>query len=239
MIGISKLYCGTVEPSDALALRPPLGPPPLPPASVFQGQEAGGGLEHHPAMQPQMRSLLRPGQKPGLRKRADHRRGQSAHRRPFRLRLAGHALFRRRAPHAPGPAGTGRLRRGKGDAGGDLHQRHPHHAGDGPHPQGHRPVLCRDQHRRHGRDSRPVPGRQRRLCRRHGGHSQHPGGRHQGGPAVHHQPLQRRRNPRGLRPARGDGRFPGSAFTTWSTRAGAPSWSTTTCPTKRRERPWT
>ena len=58
MIGISKLYCGTVEPSDALRYGRHSSRLPSHLLQFSRGQEAGRGLELHPALQPALRALL-------------------------------------------------------------------------------------------------------------------------------------------------------------------------------------
>ena len=49
MIGVSKLLCGTVTPSDALRYGRRTAGVAQPPASVHDGQEAHRGLEQHQA----------------------------------------------------------------------------------------------------------------------------------------------------------------------------------------------
>ena len=71
----------------------------------------------------------------------------------------GDPLLRRRTPDARRPAGTGAVRRGPGDAGRHLHERHPDHGGEGAGLPGDRPFLCRRQPGRHGSHARPLPGR--------------------------------------------------------------------------------
>ena len=48
MIGISKLYCGAVEPGDVLRYNQRIGKAPFAPPPVFQRQETGRRLEHDP-----------------------------------------------------------------------------------------------------------------------------------------------------------------------------------------------
>ena len=65
MIGISKLYCGAVEPGDVLRYRCHSGDLPSHLLQFFVGQKARGGVERHPALQLEMRPLLCPRRPPG------------------------------------------------------------------------------------------------------------------------------------------------------------------------------
>jgi hypothetical protein len=218
MIGISKLYCGTVEPSDALALRTRLRPTPVPPAAVRQGQEARCGLEHDPALQPEMRALLRPRRgteqitripSPRNRPRAmiDDLAQFGA---PVMLFSGGEPLVREDLVDLAKYATSTGMRAVISTNGTLITKAKAKELKEvGPFLRGHFPG------RRRGR-ARQVPGRDRvptswrckgvENCQAEGP---------QGGPALHHQQAQRRRDPAPLRPGR-TWKCRASVSTTWS-----------------------
>ena len=61
MIGISKLYCGQVEPSDAL--RYGRHSSQLPSHLLQFSEDKKPVVEHDPPLQPQVRALLRSGRR--------------------------------------------------------------------------------------------------------------------------------------------------------------------------------
>ena len=58
MIGISKLYCDTVEPSDALRYNRQSKDLPSHLLQFSKDIKTGGGLELHPPLQPALHALL-------------------------------------------------------------------------------------------------------------------------------------------------------------------------------------
>ena len=69
MIGISKLYCGTVEPSDVLRYGAKAKKLPSHLLQFSRRQEAGRRLELHAAVQPPLPALLFAARRTGITKR--------------------------------------------------------------------------------------------------------------------------------------------------------------------------
>ena len=172
-----------------------VAPEPAPPRrrrAAGTGQ-AGGDLEPDPALQPALPALLHRVGRRRLPGRADPRAGDGGARRPRGVPHPGADPLGRRAavaarllhPGAPRAPGLPLPRA--------LHQRHRDRRRGRRPDRRDRLRLRRHQPRRHRRHQRLVPrprGRLRRGARRHP-RLRRP--RHQGGPALHHDPGQRGR----------------------------------------------
>lgn len=176
MIGITTLYADRNTPSRRTSLRPPAagGDPRARrrhacATDARRAPTPGGRVERGAAVQPALRALLLRLRQPRLPRRAHHRAGLRAARRPGDLRGAGAAALGRRAADAVRHLRPHRPRAVARPAYHALDERHAHHGRGGGAAARTRGQLRRHLARRHRPDERHVPRPQGRVREGDGG----------------------------------------------------------------------